>query len=389
MLTLLLARGGVPVTLIEGHKDFERDFRGDGVHPSTLEALDQIGLAERVLALPHAKMTEIWFRAPGQNVRLTSLRRLPSKFPFMAMMPQSRLLEVLVEEAKRYPHFTLLMGTHAQELIEESGVVRGVRVRGAAEGEVRATLTVAADGRFSRLRKAAGLEPIPTSEPMEVIWFRLPRHPEDRQHGVSMNVGRREVFVAFERPGEWQVGGSAPPGVHARWKAEGLGAFHDAVAAAVPWLGDRATAITDWSQTHLLSVQGSRLHVWWKPGLLFMGDAAHVMLPVGGVGTNAAVGDAVEAANVLAEPLRAGKVEDSHLAEVQRRREDATRRIQAFQARVASSLYRLMRTGKPVRMPLLVEIMLKIPALQTRQAQLIAFGLTRPWIEHPEERPAA
>lgn len=385
MLALLLARAGVPVTLIEAHKDFDRDFRGDTIHPSTLEVLDQIGLAETLLALPHTKTPDFRFRTPTSDDALAVFSRLPTKFPYMVLMPQSRFLEFVVGEAKRYPHFTLVMGANAHELIEEDGAVRGVRLRGAVDGEVRATLTIAADGRFSRLRKLAGLTPVPTSEPMEIVWFRVPRRIEDGDRGAGINVGRREAFVLLERADDWQVGSIGPAGRYRQIKEEGLDAFHRSLAEALPWLGERAATVKDWSETHLLSVEGSRLATWWKPGLLLIGDAAHVMLPVGGVGINCAIADAVEAANVLAEPLRAGRADEANLAEVQRRREGVTRTIQTFQTRISGGLLSDLKAGRAPRMPLPVKIILKIPGLRNLPARVAAFGVRRVRLERVEE----
>jgi 2-polyprenyl-6-methoxyphenol hydroxylase-like FAD-dependent oxidoreductase len=390
MLSLLLARAGVPVVLLEARKDFDRDFRGDTIHPSTLEVLDQIGLADALHELPHAKMRELRFITPTRVYEVAVFRRLPTRFPYVMIMPQSRFLEFLVAEASRYPHFRIVMGANVQQLIEEQGVVRGVTYRG-AEGpcELRATLTVASDGRFSRMRKLSGLQGVTQSAPMEIIWLRLPRKPEDPHEAASINIGQGRAVALLGRVDEWQTGYIVPKGGYQKLKREGAATLQKSIAELVPWLADRVAAITDLHEVNVLSVEADRLTRWHRPGLLIIGDAAHVMLPVGGVGINCAVADAVEAANVLAQPLRTRELEYRHLAEVQRRRERYTRIVQFFQRVIQKrGLGKTVDEVKPFSIPLPLRIALRIPGLRDLPPRVMAFGVRRARLERPEELPA-
>lgn len=386
MLSLLLARAGVPVTLLEAHKDFDRDFRGDTIHPSTLEVLDQVGLADRLHDLPHAKVRELRIVSPTGVHRLAVFTRLPTRFPYVMIMPQSRFLEFLTDEAKKYPHFRLVMGANVERLIEEDGVVRGVGYRGPNGWcEVRASLTVGTDGRFSRLRKLAALEPVSQSAPMEAMWFRLPRKPEDRHDEATINVGLGYVLVLLGREHEWQGAYVVAKGGYQRLKTDGMSGLQQSIAASVPWLADRVQLLNDWHQVNLLSVEANRLTRWYVHGLLLIGDAAHVMLPVGGVGINCAVADAVEAANVLSEPLRAGRVQDDHLAEVQRRREWLTRVIQRFQSMMQQRIVgQALESPKPFKPPLPLRVILRVPGLRNLPARMMAFGIRRVRLERSQ-----
>jgi 2-polyprenyl-6-methoxyphenol hydroxylase-like FAD-dependent oxidoreductase len=386
MLSLLLARAGIAVTLLEAHRDFDREFRGDTIHPSTLEVLKQLGLAERLHELPHVKAPAFRVASPTGVVTMAVFSRLPSPFPYVMIMPQPRFLEFVTDEAKRYPHFRLVMGANVDRLIEEGGAIRGVGYRSAdGRGEVRAHLTVATDGRFSRVRKFAGFEPVVESETMEVLWLRLPRRPDDSHEQAGVNIGRREVVPVLGRPHEWQIGYVGPKGRYHELKAAGIDSLRQALLAVLPWLGDRVAALKDWSDVSLLSVESSRLTRWYRPGLLLIGDAAHVMLPVGGVGINCAIADAVEAANVLTKPLREARVQEADLAAVQRRRERVTRIIQRFQGQLLSNLLASIRAGRPTRVPWPVRILLRVPGLRNLPGRIVAFGVRRVRVEHPEE----
>jgi len=386
MLSLLLARAGVPVTLLEAQRDFDRDFRGDTVHPATLEVLEQIGLAERVHELPHVKARSFRFVSATTVDTAAVFSRLPTKFPYIMIMPQARFLDFLAAEAARYPHFRLITGAHVDELIEENGSIVGVGYRqGNDRGAMRALLTVAADGRFSRLRKLAGMEPEPQTLPMEVLWFRLPRRAGDRYDEAAIAVGIRQGIAVLARTEEWQLGYIGPQGRYREIKSQGIEAFRRSVAEVLPWLADRVELLRDWSDVSLLSVQGNRLARWHRPGLLFIGDAAHVMSPVGGVGINCAIADAVEAVNVLAEPLRAGRVDELELAEVQRRREGVTRTIQNFQARVQRGMVAAFEAGRAFRLPLPVRLLMRIPFLRDIPPRITAFGVRRVRLERPAE----
>jgi 2-polyprenyl-6-methoxyphenol hydroxylase-like FAD-dependent oxidoreductase len=380
MLGLLLAKAGVPTVLLEAHHDFDRDFRGDTVHPSTLEILDQLGLAERVLALPHGKLQKMEMHAPQGIVTMADLSRLRTKFPYIMMLPQVQLLELLAGEARRYPHFQLVLGASVQQLVEDSGTVRGVVYRDDEGGlhEVRAALTVAADGRFSKVRHLAGLEQLKTAPPMDVVWFRLPRQASDPAHGAEIHLGGGHFAILLERTDDWQIGYVILKGSFSKLKAAGIASVGQELAKLVPWLADRVGQLTDWKQVAVLNVESGRLPTWHQPGLLFLGDAAHTMSPVGGVGINMAIQDAVEAANLLAGKLRAGTVSDADLARVQQRREFAVRLTQrmqgAIQDRIAAPS---LRPDQPLKLPWLVRIASAVPGLRDIPARLLAFGPRR------------
>ena len=379
MLALLLARKGVPVVLLEAHEDFDRDFRGDTIHPSVLEILDELGLANRLLELRHSKIRTATFMTPDGPVTLADLSRLRTKFPFIAMIPQVHFLEFITEEAKRYPDFQLTMGARVEELIEEDGVVRGVRYK-EKDGwhEVRAPLTVGADGRSSRVRHLTGLEPAATSPPMDVLWFRLPRQSSDPE-GVLARFGSGGHFIVMlDRMDEWQMGYVIFKGSYRKVREAGLEAFRKSIAETMPEMADRTHHLKDWKQVSILSVESSRLERWYLPGLLLIGDAAHVMSPIGGVGINYAIQDAVVAANVLTKPLLAGKVETSHLAEVERQRQWPTRVIQRIQAVVQKRIIAgALQANQTFRLPLALRLLLKIPYLRNLPARILAFGVRR------------
>ncbi|MDP8923954.1 MAG: FAD-dependent oxidoreductase [Chloroflexota bacterium] len=391
VLALLLARAGVPVALLEEHVDFERDFRGDTIHPSTMELMDELGLADRLLQLPHTKLDTLTFQAPSGPVRLADLRELGTKFPYITFMPQARFLDFLAAEGRRYPTFRLHMGANVQGLIEEPAergggtIVRGVTYR-TKDGfhELRAPLTVGADGRFSRVRRLAGFEPIKTAPPMDVLWFRLPRRPGDPEVALG-RIAKGHLLAILNRGDEWQVAYVIAKGSYKEIREAGLPAFRRAVAEVIPEFADRVDALREWKQVSLLSVESSRVPRWYRPGLLLIGDAAHVMSPVGGVGINYAIQDAVVAANVLAKPLRTGRLRLRDLAAVQRRREWPTRAIQAIQAQVQKLVVETaLRSDRPLEPP----AFLRLPVIRAIPPRIVAFGL---WPVHlaPELRDPA
>jgi 2-polyprenyl-6-methoxyphenol hydroxylase-like FAD-dependent oxidoreductase len=380
MLSLLLVRQGIDVTLLESHRDFDRDFRGDTIHPSTLEVLDQIGLADRLLEIPHGKMRALQIITPTGVLTLAEMKRIRTRFPYVAMLPQARFLDFLAAEARRYPSFHLVLGATVHRLVQEDGVVRGVRYRWADDAmhEVRAPLTVAADGRFSKVRGLLGLEPVRSAPPMDVVWFRLPRKPGDPHDAGALYIRGGCFVVLLERPDEWQVGYVILKGSYQQVRGAGIEALRHALVEIVPWLADRVGHLTDWRQVSVLSVESSRLRRWYAPGVLLIGDAAHVMSPVGGVGINYAIQDAVEAANLLAGPLRRGEVRLRDLAAVQRRREWPTWVIQRFQAVVQSQIAGpALRAGRTFRPPWWLRVLLSLPLLRDLPARLIAFGPRR------------
>ena len=373
MLGLLLARKGVDVVVLEKHGDFLRDFRGDTIHPSTMEIMDQLGLAEKLLRLEHTKAPRLRFRTPRGIVTVADFRRLRTRFPYVAFMPQWDFLDFATKEAARYPNFRLKMNAEVKELVEEDGVIRGVRYE-APDGahEVRAPLTVAADGRHSRVRKRSGLRVIETGPPIDVFWFRLSRREGDPDES-SGYIGAGKVLVLINRGDYWQTAYVIPKGADRRVCEAGLGAFRRSIGEAVPYVADCTGELRDWGQVMLLSVQIDHLRSWHRPGLLCIGDA---MSPVGGVGINLAIQDAVAAANALAGPLREGTVADRHLRAVQRRREIPARAIQGLQALAHRRVFApAVSSGGLPSPPAPVRALLRLRAVRDLPARIMAFGV--------------
>jgi 2-polyprenyl-6-methoxyphenol hydroxylase-like FAD-dependent oxidoreductase len=378
ILALLLARKGIPVVLLEAHEDFDRDFRGDTIHPSVLEIMDELGLANRLLKLRHSKLRIATFMTPDGPLKVADFGRLKTKFPFIAMIPQAHFLEFIIEEAKHYPNFQLTMSARVEELIEEEGEVRGVRYRDRKGWhEVRARLTIGADGRGSRLRHLTGMEPASTSPPMDVLWFRVPRESTDPE-GILARFSRGHFVVMLDRLDEWQVAYVILKGSYRQLRDAGIEALRKSLAETIPEFTDRAEHLKDWKQVSILSVESSRLKRWYIPGLLLIGDAAHVMSPIGGVGINYAIQDAVVAANVLTEPLLEGKVLTGNLDEVQRQREWPTRVIQAVQSLIQRRVIAgALQANQTFRVPLLLRLFLKVPFLRDLPARVLAFGVRK------------
>ena len=393
VLALLLARKGVDVTLLEAHPDFEREFRGDTIHPSVMELMDELGLAERLLKMRHSKVQSFTLQTSTGPFTPVDMSRLKTKYPYITVMPQTSFLEFIAQEAERYPKFRLVMGARVQELIEEGGVIRGVRYdRREQDGshsshEVRALLTVGADGRGSRVRRLVGFEPIKTSPPMDVLWFKIPRETGDPE-GLVGRFGRGHIAVMLDRDDHWQAGYVIPKGSFPELRHEGIGELRRQFAELVPEFSSRVGHLTDWRKVSLLSVESSRCPTWHKPGLLLIGDAAHVMSPVAGVGINYAIQDAVAAANILTGPLRESQerlvnLDEKYLAAVQRRRELPTRIIQAVQAQVQRGvLAPALNSNEPFSPPLLLRLLPKIPVLRGLPARLIGYGV---WPVHLKE----
>lgn len=378
MLALLLARKGVNVILLEAHTDFEREFRGDTLHPSIMELLEEIGLADRLLQMPHTKVSQLTLLTTAGAIRI-DFARLKTKYPYITVFSQARFLDFLVAEARHFPTFRLVMGAQVSELVEENGVVCGVRYHG-QEGwhEVRAPLTVAADGRFSRLRRLVGFEPVSTSSPLDILWFRLSLKEEDKRTGIVGRVTAGRIIAVIDRLDYWQIGYTIAKGGYQQIRAAGLEALRQNLARAVPELADRVNELQEWKQISVLSVESSRLAHWSRAGLLLIGDAAHVMSPVGGVGINYAIQDAVVTANVLGEKLKLGTVQTADLAEVQRQRELPTRAIQRIQTFLQDQIFARALTAdpdKPFHFPPLIRLVLSTPGLRTIPARLMAFGL--------------
>lgn len=380
VLAYMLARKGIEVTLLEAHHDFDRDFRGDTLHPSTLEVMDELGLAEKLLQLPHTKLTRANAQTQRGPVNVIDFSQLKTKFPYIAFMPQARFLTFVTGQAQQFPTFHLRMGARVDALIEENGVVQGVQYH-AADGvhKVRTVLTVGADGRFSTMRKLAGFAEAArkASQPMDVLWFRLPRRP-DEAHGVMGRFGRGYALVQLEREAQWQIGFIIPKGAYQQLHAAGLERLRQAVVQTAPELADRINALNEWKQVSLLSVEADRLPCWYKPGLLLIGDAAHVMSPAGGNGINYAIMDAVATANLLSAPLTTGHVTVADLARVQRRRERPTKIIQMLVNVIQNNVFKQAldpsRTFTPPRL-------MQWPLLGRLAARLMGFGILREHVQ--------
>jgi 2-polyprenyl-6-methoxyphenol hydroxylase-like FAD-dependent oxidoreductase len=377
VLGLLLAREGVSVTLLEAHKDFDREFRGNTINPSVMEVMGELGLVDRLLELRHAEIPRFTIQAAGSSTVFADFRRLNTRYPYVLMLPQASFLELIAAEARRCPNFRLVMGARVKELIEEDGVVRGVRYR-TADGprDVRATLTVGADGRFSQVRRLAGLKPVEGSSPMDVFWFKLPREPDDPDDaGAIFRFGPGSLLVLMDHFDHWQVGYIIKKGGYRQLRAAGLPALRRSVAELAPELTDRVGDLKDWKQGSLLSVESDRLSRWWRPGLLLLGDAAHVTSPVGGVGINLAIQDAVAAANVLTEPLKAGRLRSRHLKAVQRQREWPTRLVRWAQVLAERWVVSgALDASETFRLSILLRFLLRTPFLRDLFARLVAFG---------------
>jgi len=384
VLGFLLARAGIDVVVLEKHNDFLRDFRGDTIHPSTLELLDQLGLVDEFLKLPHSKVSAVQVQTTSGHALRISLERVPSKFPFIAFMPQWDFLEFMTTHARRFPSFTLLRNAEVIDLLHQDGRVSGVRYRDeSGEHDLAATLTVGADGRTARTRDAANLPRLETSPPIDVFWFRLPRRA-DEVAAVFGRIGAGVLLVMLDRNDYWQVAFVIPKGGGEAIRSRGLDAFRRDVVAAAPEMADRVEQIRSWDDVKLLTVRVDRLTQWYKPGYLAIGDAAHAMSPVGGVGINLAIQDAVAAANVLWKPLSNGSVTVDHLAEVQRRRERAVRIIQAMQTFVQTRLLApALRARRAPSIPWIVRVILSIPVVRDIPPRMIALGIDRPHIESP------
>ena len=376
VLGLLLARAGVDVIVLEKHHDFIRDFRGDTIHPSTLELMDALGLAKRLLQLRHSVARQFEVQVGEQRAILADFSRLKTKFPYLVFMPQWDLLDFLSAEAQRYPTFRLVMDAEVTDVIVAGGAVRGVRYRDpAGEHELRALLTVAADGRGSRVREAAGLRPVGAAPPMDVLWFRVSRRPDDPT-AVGLHIHAGAIVVFINRFEYWQVALVIPKGDDAKVRAAGLAAFRERLRAIEPAFADRFEEVTDFEQVKLLVVQMNRLRRWYQPGLLCIGDAAHAMSPVGGVGINLAIQDAVAAANYLVEPLRAGRLSPNDLRRIQRRRAWPTRAMQGVQGLIQSQVWAtLQQRDVPAYLPRAFGLLSALPVLRDLPAQIIGYGV--------------
>ena len=385
MLGFLLARAGVNVAVLEKHADFLRDFRGDTIHPSTLELMYELGLLEEFLKLPHARVDHLSGQVGDTTIHLADFSHLPTHCKFIALMPQWDFLDFLAAHGKKYPAFDLHMKTEATDLIEEGGRVAGVRAK-SAEGdiEIRADLTVGCDGRRSTVRQRAGFTVEDIGAPMDVLWFRISRRDSDTSETFGhMEAGR--MMVMLNRTDYWQCAYVIPKGGIDQVKAKGLDAFRDNIAFMSPFLRDRLGEIKSWDDVKLLTVAVDRLARWHRPGLLCIGDAAHAMSPIGGVGVNLAVQDAVAAANILAAPLRETRVTEALLAAVQRRRTFPMRVIQGMQVKIQNTVLRAVLAGaarpKP---PFVAKLFNWFPVLRRIPARIIGMGVRPEHVKTPQ-----
>jgi 2-polyprenyl-6-methoxyphenol hydroxylase-like FAD-dependent oxidoreductase len=385
MLGFLLARAGVPVTVLEKHPDFLRDFRGDTVHPSTLEMMHELGLLDEFLKLPHSEVRQISMQIGDDRVTIGYFDKLPVHCKFIALMPQWDFLNFLASHGQRYNAFDLRMRTEATALIEENGRVVGLRARTpGGELAIRADLVVGCDGRHSTLRERAGLEVDDLGAPMDVMWFRLSRKASDDDETFGhIEAGR--MMVMLNRTDYWQSAYVIPKGSADEVKRKGLDAFRQTVGEMSPFARDRLDEIDDWDKVKLLTVAVDRLRQWYKPGLICIGDAAHAMSPIGGVGINLAVQDAVAAANILAEPLRRGTVTPETLHAVQQRREFPTRFTQGLQILLQNRIISpaLASQGERPKAPWFFKL-LQWPLLRRIPGRVMALGVRPEHIRTPE-----
>ena len=383
MAGLLFARAGCKVQVLEKHADFFRDFRGDTVHPSTLELLRELGLLDEFLKRPHDEVRKLTGRLANEQITIADMSHLPVESRFVALMPQWDFLDFLAQEARHYPTFTLRMEAEAVDLLWDGDRVAGVRLESGEE--VRTRLTIAADGRSSVLRERAQLPKKDLGAPIDVLWFRLPKEkrPENETGGT---FGAGTMVVEIDRGDYWQCAYVVPKGAADDIHAKGLEAFRRSVAQAAPELAPVVDTLQDWDQVKLLSVSLDRLTCWSRPGLLAIGDAAHAMSPVGGVGINLAIQDAVAAANILAGPLAAGDNVGPLLHKVQDRRLFPTRVIQAAQKAVHDRVLTPLVVRKAVldKVPLPLRIFQRIPFLSRIPARLVGLGVRREHIRSPD-----
>ena len=376
----LLARAGVDVVVLEKHADFLRDFRGDTIHPSTLELMYELGILDEFLRRPHQELPQFGGQIEDVTVIVADFSHLPTHCKFIALMPQWDFLNFIAEKAKAYPQFHLRMESEVTDLIEENGRIAGVRAttpQGTSQGilEVRADLTLGTDGRHSIVRAKAGLEVIDLGAPIDVLWMRLTREPSDPDQTLGrFRAGK--ILVMLNRADYWQCAYVIPKGDIEVIRQRGLAAFREDIASVAPFLRGRMDELKDWNDIKLLRVAVDRLRRWWRSGLLCLGDSAHAMSPVGGVGINLAIQDAVAAANILVQSLLRGAVRDEQLREVQERREYPTRMTQRFQVFAHKHFLRpaLSQTAQLRQLPLPFKLLRRFPVLRRIPARLLGLG---------------
>ena len=385
MLGYLLARAGVHVVVLEKHADFFRDFRGDTVHPSTLELMFELGLMDKFLKLPHQEVETLSAQIGAEHVEMVDFRHLPTHCKFVALMPQWDFLNFLAGQGKRYKTFDLRLQAEARDLIEENGRIVGL-IADTPDGAltIRADLVVGCDGRHSTVREKAGLKSDDYGAPMDVLWFRVSHKGGDKADTFGhIEAGR--LMVMFDRGDYWQCAYVIPKGGIERVKSDGLEAFHARVVEMSPFLSDRIGELKSWDDIKLLSVTVDRLRKWWRPGLICIGDAAHAMSPIGGVGINMAVQDAVAAANRLAGPLRAGKVTDEDLQAIEERRTLPMRFTQWLQLTIQRRVIsRVLASHERPKAPAFFKLFGVFPILRSIPARLVGIGIRPEHVQTPE-----
>ena len=388
MLGYLLGRAGIDVVVLEKHADFFRDFRGDTVHPSTLQVMDELGLIDGFLKLPHQRLQKMDGMFGGTSVRIADLSRLKAKYPFIAFMPQWDFLNFLRESGKRFNSLKVMMSAEATDLIQDGGRIAGVRAT-TPEGtvDIEADLTVACDGRHSLVRERAGLAIEEIGAPMDVLWFRAGKRQNETEN-VFARVDPGSMMVTFDRGDYWQCAYVIAKGQYDAVKARGLPALLEDVARMAPILKDGLADVKNWDDVKLLTVAINRLPRWTRPGLLCIGDAAHAMSPIGGVGVNLAVQDAVATANLLATKLLSGCPSEDELDAVRRRREFPVRMTQRMQVVAQNNIVSLalQRGGAPFRIPLVVRLITAVPWLQGITARFVGLGVRPEHVHSPDHR---
>ena len=385
MLGFLLARAGIDVLVLEKHADFLRDFRGDTIHPSTLEFMHEIGLLDEFLKLPHQRLEEASAQIGDESVTVADFRHLPTVCKFIALMPQWDFLNFLAAQGARYRSFSLMMRADVTDVMFEGGRAVGVRVT-TPEGvsEVRADLIVGADGRHSTVREKAGLKVQDSGAPMDVMWMRISRRPDDRNETLG-RIEAGHMFIKLNRGDYWQCAFVIPKGATEQVHNAGLPAFRARIRELSPGLGDRVEELKSWDDVKLLTVAVDRVEQWHRPGLLCIGDAAHAMSPIGGIGINLAVQDAVAAANLLYDPLRRGRPSDEDLAAVQRRRVFPMRVIQGIQLFIQDRIIRRVLASKQrPTAPAVLKLLDWLPVLRRVPAYIMGIGVQREHVRTPD-----
>jgi len=377
MLGFLLARAGHAVAILEKHADFLRDFRGDTVHPSTMTVLDELGLLDEFLKRPHSEIREIGGQIGADYVRVGDFSHVPARTKFLAIMPQWDFLNFVSENGRAYPGFQLMMQTEATGVIRDGNRIAGISANGPGGAlEVRADVVVACDGRTSTIRNAVGVRPRDLGAPMDVLWMRISRRPTDRNAAFGF-IGAGTIFVMIDRGDYWQCGYVIAKGSAQELRSRGIESLCAEISTVAPVVADRVKQLKSWDDVKLLSVAVDRLDSWFMPGLLFIGDAAHAMSPVGGIGINLAVQDAVATANILTPALQSpGPVGDDVLARVQRRRTYPTVMTQALQVQIQRRVIASVLRSKepPKHAPLGLRVLTSIPGFRRIPAYLIGIG---------------